>query len=91
MARVHIADTLPTYQRTVHLHSQAVLTPSEAMPEDAETVCGWDFERGRDLDGLLDSMLRTGFQATAFGRAVNEVNRMVRWPYTGMHHVLSTP
>jgi hypothetical protein len=56
---------------------QAVLAPSEAMPEDAETVCGWDFERGRDLDGLLDSLLRTGFQATSFGRAVNEVNRMV--------------
>lgn len=48
------------------------------MPEDAETVCGWDFERGRDLDGLLDAMLRTGFQATALGRAANEVNRMVR-------------
>ena len=57
--------------------AQAVLAPSESMPEDAETVCGWDFERGRDLDGLLDSLLRTGFQATHFGRAVNEVNRMV--------------
>ena len=65
--------------------AQAVLAPSESMPEDAETVCGWDFERGRDLDGLLDSLLRTGFQATHFGRAVNEVNRMVPSPTSALH------
>lgn len=47
------------------------------MPEDAETVSGWDFDRGRDLDGLLGSLLHSGFQATSFGRAVEEVNRMV--------------
>lgn len=50
------------------------------MPEDAETVAGWDFDNGRDIDGLLGSMLRTGFQATSFGRAVAEINRMVRLP-----------
>lgn len=33
--------------------------------------------QGRDLDGLLESMLRTGLQATALGQAINEVNRMV--------------
>lgn len=48
------------------------------MPDDAETVAGWDFDAGRDLDGLLGSMLRTGFQATSLGRAIAEVNRMVR-------------
>lgn len=61
------------------LASQAVLAPSESMPEDAETVAGWDFDSGRDLDGLLKSMLRTGFQATLFGRAVVEINRMIDW------------
>lgn len=47
------------------------------MPENADTVQGWDFEQGCTLDGLLSSFLQTGFQATAFGRAVAEVNRMV--------------
>ena len=47
------------------------------MPENADTVQGWDFGHGCTLDELLSSFLYTGFQATAFGRAVNEVNRMV--------------
>lgn len=33
--------------------------------------------QGRDLDGLLESMLQTGLQATALGQAIHEVNRMV--------------
>ncbi len=57
---------------------QAVLAPSQVMPENADTVQGWDFLHGCTLDELLSSFLHTGFQATAFGRAVNEVNRMVR-------------
>lgn len=56
---------------------QAVLAPSQVMPEIADTVQGWDFGHGCSLDELLGSFLHTGFQATAFGRAVNEVNRMV--------------
>lgn len=56
---------------------QAVLAPSQVMPENAATVQGWDFDHGCTLDGLLQSFLQTGFQATAFGRAVAEVNRMV--------------
>ena len=56
---------------------QAVLAPSQVMPENAATVQGWDFDHGCTLDGLLHSFLQTGFQATAFGRAVAEVNRMV--------------
>lgn len=54
--------------------------PSEELPADAPTIRGYDFNQGRDLDGLLESMLRTGLQATALGQAVNEVNRMVRAP-----------
>ena len=56
---------------------QAVLAPSQVMPENAATVQGWNFEHGCTLDGLLQSFLQTGFQATAFGRAVVEVTRMV--------------
>lgn len=56
---------------------QAVLVPSEQLPEDAPTIRGHDFNDGCDLDSLLGSMLRTGLQATALGQAINEVNRMV--------------
>ena len=57
--------------------SQAVLVPSEQLPEDAVTIRGYDFNQGCDLNGLLESMLRTGLQATALGQAIHEVNRMV--------------
>ncbi|PRW56270.1 Deoxyhypusine synthase [Chlorella sorokiniana] len=59
--------------------AQAVLVPSEQLPEDAVTIRGYDFNQGCDLNGLLESMLRTGLQATALGQAINEVNRMIRW------------
>ncbi|CAK0755971.1 hypothetical protein CVIRNUC_002415 [Coccomyxa viridis] len=78
------ASTVP------HLAAQAVLAPSQVMPENAATVQGWDFDHGCTLDGLLQSFLQTGFQATAFGRAVAEVNRMLDWrlsdePEDGAH------
>ncbi len=63
--------------QSLKLMLQAVLAPSQVMPENADTVQGWDFDHGCSLDELLSSFLHTGFQATAFGRAVNEVNRMV--------------
>ncbi|KAL4457617.1 hypothetical protein ABPG75_012482 [Micractinium tetrahymenae] len=59
--------------------AQAVLVPSEQLPEDAPTIRGHDFNDGCDLDTLLGSMLRTGLQATALGQAINEANRMIRW------------
>lgn len=42
-------------------------------------VCfqGYDFNQGVDHDKLLESFLTTGFQATNFGLAVKEVERMV--------------
>ena len=54
-----------------------MLVPSEELPKDAPTILGYDFSQGRDLDGLMGSMLRTGLQATSLGQAVNEINRMV--------------
>ena len=62
---------------------QAVLVPSEQLPEDAPTIRGYDFNQGCDLDGLLESMMRTGLQATALGQAIHEVNRMVGWWFAG--------
>ena len=58
-------------------NNQAVLVPSDTLPE-TPTIRGWDFNNGRDLDGMMDSFYRTGFQGTTFGQAIHEVNRMVR-------------
>lgn len=60
-----------------------VLTPSKSLPEGYSTpVRGYDFsdaECGRPLDyhALLQSYRTTGFQATNFGMAVEEITRMV--------------
>lgn len=58
---------------------QAVLVPSEELPEDAVTVAGHDFNTETTLDDLMESMYRTGLQATSLGQAINEVNRMLSW------------
>lgn len=55
----------------------AVLKHSSALPESAK-VQGYDFNRGVDYQELLEAFGTTGFQATNFGRAVQQVNAMVR-------------
>lgn len=50
---------------------------SVPFPEDAPRVRGYDFNQGVDHKALLQSLFNTGFQATQFGRAVQEINRMV--------------
>uniref|UniRef100_A0A7S0RT27 Deoxyhypusine synthase n=1 Tax=Chlamydomonas leiostraca TaxID=1034604 RepID=A0A7S0RT27_9CHLO len=57
---------------------QAVLVPTETIP-DTPAIRGWDFNKGCDLDGIMQSFYTTGFQATTFGQAINEVNRMINW------------
>ena len=52
---------------------------SGKVPEGTPTILGWDFNDGRDMDGVMGAMLRTGFQASALGKAIEEVNRMVRY------------
>ncbi|KAM9115507.1 deoxyhypusine synthase [Pangshura tecta] len=55
----------------------AVLKPSAGLPEASLQVRGYDFDRGLDHRALLQSYLTTGFQATSFGQAVQEINRMI--------------
>ena len=55
----------------------AVLVHSGALPVEPVEVCGYDFNDGIDYSKLLTSFYTTGFQATNFARAVNEINRMV--------------
>ncbi len=60
----------------------AVLGESEEMPEGSVPVKGFDFNGfrgGAGYDALLKSLSTTGFQATSFGEAVDEINRMRAW------------
>lgn len=61
----------------------AVLKHSSALPFESAQVRGYDFNRGVDYRALLEAFGTTGFQATNFGRAVQQVNAMVR-PGTGL-------
>ncbi|KAH7887777.1 Deoxyhypusine synthase [Phlebopus sp. FC_14] len=59
--------------------SQAVLQPSEPVPESAVSIQGPDFDEIQSLQDLLRSYERIGFQATSLGKAIDIVNRMRRW------------
>lgn len=59
--------------------SAAVLLHSEPVADTAVSVQGPNFEEGAsDLQHLLSSYERIGFQATSLGRAIEIVNKMVR-------------
>ena len=60
------------------LVKDAILASSEPVPEGSEEVRGYDFSSGVDYSALLASYRTTGFQATNFGKAVEEINKMVR-------------
>ena len=59
------------------IFQEAVLVRSEPMPEDAVEVRGYDFSGPLDYHHLLQSFRTTGFQATNFGLAIQEINKMV--------------
>ena len=59
------------------IFQEAVLVKSEPMPEDAVEVRGYDFSGPLDYHRLLQSFRTTGFQATNFGLAMQEINKMV--------------
>ena len=58
---------------------EAVLQPSVFDADDHIIIRGEDFSQGATLDGLVASMVRTGFQATNVGLAIEEINRMLTW------------
>ena len=58
---------------------EAVLTRSAAIPnqESLPHVNGYDLNHGIDYHALLQTYKTTGFQATNFGLAVDQINAMV--------------
>jgi len=65
--------------------TDAVLKPSEPVPEGATEVQGIDFDafaqRSITVEELVDGFARMGFQATAIGEAVRIINAMVSVPW----------
>jgi len=57
--------------------AEAVLVQSEKMPKDSVEVKGYDFNNGINHHALLKSYLVSGFQATNFGLAVEQINAMI--------------
>lgn len=79
MSQITIYQThlLEMENQLPQLVADAVLVKSEAMPECSETVKGYDFNNGVNYHELLESYKRCGFQATNFGKAVEEINKMI--------------
>ncbi|XP_051573024.1 deoxyhypusine synthase isoform X2 [Myxocyprinus asiaticus] len=55
----------------------AVLKESCPLPEDMTRIKGYDFNQGVNHKALLQSYLTTGFQASSFALAVQEINKMI--------------
>jgi deoxyhypusine synthase len=59
--------------------ASAVLGESESLPAGTAQCRGHDFEGESGLDGLIASLLTTGFQATNVGLAVEHIKEMRAW------------
>lgn len=59
------------------LAKDAVLLTSEQVPEGTPIAKGYDWSQGINYDELLKSFASSGFQAANFGKAVEDINRML--------------
>ncbi len=50
------------------------------LSQESYEIKGYDLNKGIDFNSILESYLSTGFQATNFARACEEINRMVEKP-----------
>ncbi|XP_056309115.1 deoxyhypusine synthase-like [Danio aesculapii] len=55
----------------------AVLKESAPLPDHLPQIRGYDFNQGLNHRALLQSFITTGFQASSFGLAVQEINKMI--------------
>lgn len=63
------------------LAMKSVFVPSQDLPNgysNTAIVAGYDWENGIDYNKILESYARSGFQATSFGKAVDEINKMLK-------------
>lgn len=71
--------SIPTTEPSIA--TQSVLAASSKIADDTPIVAGYDFNNGIKYDEILQSYLTSGFQATNFGKAVEEINKMVNCLY----------
>lgn len=73
---------VPKFEKAVKLAPNmavnAVLLPSQELPSETPVVVGYDWESGTDYNKILESYTHSGFQATNFGKAVAEINDMLK-------------
>ena len=56
---------------------EAAAKLADHSASDTYEIKGYDLNKGVDFAAMLDSYMSTGFQATNFAKAVDEINRMV--------------
>mmetsp|Transcript_28232 Transcript_28232/g.63029 ORF Transcript_28232/g.63029 Transcript_28232/m.63029 type:complete len:402 (-) Transcript_28232:198-1403(-) len=63
------------------LATEAVMAIGQETLDEAEfpTVRGVDFNEDVGLDDIMRAMATTGFQSTELSRAIDEINRMIKW------------
>ncbi|CRK95461.1 CLUMA_CG008930, isoform A [Clunio marinus] len=59
------------------LAKDAVLQESIPLPENTPVVKGYDWSHGINYNEILKTYKNSGFQATNFGKAVDEINKML--------------
>ncbi|EGC38767.1 hypothetical protein DICPUDRAFT_148566 [Dictyostelium purpureum] len=53
--------------------------PDKSNLKESDIVKGYDFNKGLDYGKLFESYKNTGFQASAVGNAIDEINKMIQW------------
>lgn len=60
-------DTPAMEAKTLEIAQEAVMVKSVPVPEGTPIVKGYDFNKGRDLDGIMAAAMTTGFQVGGGG------------------------
>jgi Deoxyhypusine synthase len=77
-SKVGIHDVRLIVHTNLNRCMQAVLGASGKVPDGTPVIRGYDFDDGNDLEGVMASMVSSGFQATSLGQGIDEIKRMVR-------------
>lgn len=68
---------------------EAVLAKTTDLSLLKQTVSGYNWNQGINYNAILKSYVNTGFQATNFGLAIEEINKMIdlrNQPKTEVHY-----
>ena len=66
-------------EKEPEISKDAVLQESIPLPKDTPVVKGYIWKWPINYDELFETYIHSGFQATNFGKAVNEINKMLEF------------